>query len=140
MAAPPIMRKKKKKSESLVRKYWWVVPLLGCVGMIGWIATGPRWSRAPNSRPGGKPIAGYVASTQKMTQEYAQFYGKQLNNAGIERAFDQANQSVNAMDYTKALGLLEQVSKVAAVPVVNSLWLISQKPSSELFGSVRRTN
>jgi len=118
MTVPPIRRKTKRKSESLARKGWWVVPVLGCVGMIGWIATGPRWSRAQISTPVGKPITGYVASTLKMTQEYVHFYGKRLNNAGIERAFDQANQSVNAMDYTKAVGLLEQVSKVAAVPVV----------------------
>ena len=43
-----------------------------------------------------------------MTQEYVHFYGKPLNNAEIERAFDQANQRVNAKDYTNAVGLLEQ--------------------------------
>ncbi|MCX6631288.1 MAG: hypothetical protein NTW28_27060 [Candidatus Solibacter sp.] len=86
--------------------------------MIGWIATGPRWSRPKISAPVGKPIAGYEASALKMTQEYLRFYGKPLDNAGIERAFDQANQRVNAGDYTKAVGLLEGVSKVAAVPVV----------------------
>jgi hypothetical protein len=119
MAGPPLKRKKKKKkSESPVRKYWWLVPVLGCVGMIGWIATGPRWSRARILRPWGKPVAGYVADTRKMTQEYRHFYGKPLNNAEIERGFEQANQRVSARDYTRAVGLLEQVSKVAAVPVV----------------------
>jgi tetratricopeptide (TPR) repeat protein len=86
--------------------------------MIVWTATGPRWSRAPFSLPGAKPIAGYLADKQKMIQEYRQFYGKPLNDAGIERAFEQAGQYVSAKDYNDAVALLEQVSKVAAVPVV----------------------
>ena len=118
MAVPPIKRKKKKNSRSLVRKYWSLVPVLLGVGMIGWIATGPKWSRARINRPGGKTIAGYVTDTQKMTQEYVHYYGKPLNNAEIERGFDQANERVSERDYSNAVGLLEQVSKVAAVPVV----------------------
>ena len=119
MAAPLVRRKKKKKeNRSLAGKYWWLVPVLGCVGMIGWIATGPRWSRPQISTPTGKPIAGYVASTLTMTEEYAHFYGKPLNNAEIERGFEQANQRMRAQDYTSAVRFLEPVSKVAAVPVV----------------------
>jgi len=95
-----------------------LAPVLGCVAMIVWIATGPEWSRTPFSLPGGKPIAGYLADKQKMMQEYRQFYGKPLNDAGIERGFDQAGQYVSLKDYSGAVGLLEQVSKVAAVPVV----------------------
>ena len=118
MAAPPIKRKKKKHSRSLVRKYWSLVPVLVGVGMIGWIATGPKWSRARIKRPGGKTIAGYVADTQKMTQEYVHYYGKPLNNSEIERGFDQANERLSDGDFSNAVGLLEQVSKVASVPVV----------------------
>jgi hypothetical protein len=44
--------------------------------------------------------------------------GKPLSNAEIERAFEQADLRVRAKDYSNAVGLLEQVSKVAAVPVV----------------------
>ena len=53
-----------------------------------------------------------------MRQEYAHFYGKPLSNAEVERGFELANQRVTAKDYTNAVGMLEQVSKVAAVPVV----------------------
>lgn len=102
----------------MVRKYWWVVPVFVGVGMIGWIATGPQWSRARIRTPGGPPITGYLTNKQEMTQEYAHYYGKPLNNAEIERGFDQANLRVTAKDYTNAVGLLEQVSKVAAVPLV----------------------
>src|ERR1039457_5649077 len=110
MAAPTLNRKKKKKRRrSLVLKYWWLAPVLGCVAMIGWLATGPQWSRARIFMPGGKPIAGYAANPQKMTQEYRHFYGKPLNNPEIERAFVQAGQHVSVNDYTSAVRLLERV-------------------------------
>ena len=118
MAAPTLKRKKKKRRQSLVLKYWWLAPVLGCVAMIGWIATGPQWSRAYLIMTAGRPIAGYVANTRKMTEEYRYFYGKPLNNAGIERGFEQASQHVSVNEYTIAVRLLEQVSKVASVPVV----------------------
>src|ERR1035438_609816 len=88
MAAPTLKRKKKKRRRSLVLKYWCLPPVLGCVAMIGWLATGPQWSRARILRPWGKPVAGYVADTRKLTQEYRNFYGKALNNAEIERGFE----------------------------------------------------
>jgi hypothetical protein len=118
MAGPPVKRKRRENRQSVVRRYWWLAPVLGGVVMIGWVATGPRWSRAHITPPGGKPIAGYVSDTPKMMLEYQHFYGKPLNNAEIERGFDQASQRVSAKDYTNAVGLLEQVSKVSAVPVV----------------------
>jgi hypothetical protein len=138
MAVPPVRRKRTKRSQSLVGKYWWVVPVLGSVGMIGWIASGPRWSRPTIDTPDNKPLPGYVASMRTLTQEYVHFYGQPLrhagndagndaandagtpvgNNAGIEREFEQASQLVGARDYAGAVGLLTQVAKVAAVPVV----------------------
>ena len=75
-------------------------------------------ARADQAGQGGKTIAGYVADTQKMTQEYVHYYGKPLNNAEIERGFDQANERLSDGDFSNAVGLLEQVSKVASVPVV----------------------
>ena len=87
--------------------------------MIFWIATGPRWSRAKVNLPiAVRPISGYTSNTATVLQEYLHFYGKPLNNADIERLCNQANQRVAAKDYSNAVGLLEQVSKVAAVPVV----------------------
>jgi hypothetical protein len=119
MAAPLVKRKKKKtQGHSLVRKYWWLVPVLAGVGMIAWLATGPDWSRPRITPPTGRMMPGYIASPQTMTQEYQHFYTKALNNAEIERAFEQADERVRAKDYSNAVGLLEQVSKVAAVPVV----------------------
>ena len=118
MDAPLVKRKKKKQSRSLVRKYWWLVPVLACVAIIGWLATGPRWTRARIAPPTGRMMPGYIAGARIMTQEYQRFYGKPLSNAEVERAFEQADLRVRARDYSNAVGLLEQVSKVAAVPVV----------------------
>jgi hypothetical protein len=118
MAVTPVRRKKTKRSPSLAGKYWWVVPVLACVGLIGWVATGPRWSRPQIGTPDDKPISGYVASTQKLAEEYGHFYGQPLHNAAIEQGFAHANQRVSAKDYTGAVGLLGQVAKLAAVPVV----------------------
>ena len=119
MDAPLVKRKKKtKQNRSLVRTYWWLVPVLACVGMIGWLATGPRWSRTRIGPSTGRMMPGYISGAQNMTQEYQRFYGKPLSNSEVERAFEQADQRVRARDYSAAAGLLEQVSKVAAVPVV----------------------
>ena len=115
MDAPPVRRKKKtRQNPSLVRKYWWLVPVLACVAMIGWLATGPRWSRSRIGPPTGRMMPGYISGAQNMTQEYQRFYGKPLSNSEIERAFEQADQRVRAGDYSTAAGSLEQVSKVAA--------------------------
>ena len=119
MDDPLVKRKKKTRQDrSLVHKYWWLVPVLACVGMIGWLATGPRWSRTRISPPTGRMMPGYLAGAQNLTREYQRFYGKPLSNSEVERAFEQADQCVRANDYSKAAGLLEQVSKVAAVPLV----------------------
>jgi len=117
MAPRPFMRKKKKRRSRFLR-YWWLAPVLGGVAMILWVATGPQWSRGHLRVPGSEPIAGYIASTLKLTQEYRHFYGKPLNDAAVEREFEQAGQHASAKDYTNAMALLEHVSKVAAVPVV----------------------
>src|ERR1035438_2920997 len=119
MDAPLVKRKKKtRQNQSLVRKYWWLVPVLACVGMIAWLATGPRWSRTPIGPSTGRMMPGYIAGAQNMTREYQRFYGKPPATAEVERAFEQADLRVRARDYSNAVGLLEQVSKVAAVPVV----------------------
>src|ERR1022692_2731216 len=118
MDAPLVKLKKKKQNRSLVRQYWWLVPVLACVGVIGWLATGPRWSRSRIGPPTGRMMPGYIAGAQNMSQEYQRFYGKPLSNSEVESAFEQAGQRVRAKDYSTAAALLEQVSKVAAVPGV----------------------
>lgn len=118
MIPAPVRRKKKNKGPSPIRKYWWLAPTLAVVGMIFYIATGPKWSRARIQTPTGRPITGYVADTPAMVKEYVRFYGKPLNNAEVENGFDMANKSVADKDFSHAVGILEEVAKAAAVPVV----------------------
>ena len=118
MAAPQHKRRRKKNQRFLLR-YWWLPPVLAGVIMILWIATGPRWSRARvNLRMANRPVSGYTSSTATVLQEYLRFYGKPLANPEIEQLCNQANERVAAKDYSNAIGVLEQVAKVAAVPVV----------------------
>ena len=118
MTPAPVRRRKKNKGPSAIRKYWWLVPSLAVVGLIGYVATGPKWSRAHIETPKGRPITGYLADVRVMSREYEHFYGKPLNNAEVETRFEMANKSVAEKDYTNAVGFLEQVAKVAAVPAV----------------------
>ncbi|MEO8373483.1 MAG: hypothetical protein ABI806_30140, partial [Candidatus Solibacter sp.] len=118
MIPAPVRRKKKNKGQSPIRKYWWLLPVLAVVGMILYIATGPKWSRPRIDKPTGRPITGYLADTPTMVTEYKRFYGKPLNNAEIEKGFEMASKSVADKDFSNAVGFLEQVVKVAAVPVV----------------------
>ena len=114
---PPSSKKKKKRSR--LRQYWWLVPALLGVTLLGWLATGPRWSRARIEVPSaGSPVTGYTANTQTVMQEYLHYYGKPLADADTERLSNQANERVVAKDYANAVGMLEQVAKVAAVPAV----------------------
>ena len=118
MAAPQHKRRRKKNQRFLLR-YWWLPPVLAGVIMILWIATGPRWSRARvNLRMANRPVSGYTSSTATVLQEYLRFYGKPLANPEIEQLCNQANERVAAKDYSNAIGMLEQVAKVAAVPAV----------------------
>jgi hypothetical protein len=59
-----------------------------------------------------------------------------LTNAEAEQAFEQAGQRVRARDYSTAAGLLEQVSKVAAVPVVfNDIYFIQVWSQTKTSGN-----
>ena len=75
---------------------------------------------ASQSQSAGRRPAhlGLYSNTATVLQEYLHFYGKPLANAEIERLCNQANERVAAKDYSNAVGMLEQVAKVAAVPAV----------------------
>jgi Flp pilus assembly protein TadD len=65
-----------------------------------------------------RPIEGYVADPTAMAMEYQHYYGKVLANSDVEGWFNQASQQVRKKDYATAVVRLEQVAKVAAVPLV----------------------
>jgi hypothetical protein len=119
MAAPGPHRKKKKNRLALLRRYWWVAPALTGLAILLWLATGPRWSRAKiYLAPSRKPISGYLGSLPSLEAEYSHFYGRALASAEVKRDFELAGERVAANDYGSAVGLLEEVSKTAAVPLV----------------------
>jgi hypothetical protein len=119
MAAPQPRKKKTRSKPSLLRAYWWLPFLAGGVGMLFWIATGPRWSRPKvDLSRAPRPIAGYNSDLAVVSREYQRFYGKPLDNPEIERLANQANRHVAAKDYSNAIGTLEQVARAAAVPAV----------------------
>ena len=116
----PALRTKKKKDRWFIRKYWWLAPVLFGVTMVFWIATGPRWSRARITLPSaGQAHDGLCLRARRpCCRSTCDFYGKPLNNAESRAPVEQANERVAAKDYSNAVGMLEQVAKVAAVPVV----------------------
>jgi tetratricopeptide (TPR) repeat protein len=125
MPAPLVTRRKKKRKRSLLLTYRWLLPVLAGVGMIAWLATGPQWSRNRISEPPDRLMPGYIADIHIVSGEFQRFYGRTLDDPGVTQAFQQASRHVRAHDYSTAIGLLEQVSKVAAVPAVfNNLGLV----------------
>jgi hypothetical protein len=114
----PVRRKKKKKGRSPIQKYWWLAPVLAVVGMILYVASGPKWSRARIETPKGPPVTGYLTDSKVLALEYKRFYGKALNDAEVEKGFEMAAQSVAAKDFSGAAGFLEHVARGAAVPAV----------------------
>jgi tetratricopeptide (TPR) repeat protein len=118
---PVSTRPKKKKPNStrtLVRKYWLLAPVLAGLGLLAWLATGPRWWGPRVLSHSSAPIKGYIGTLQTVQQEYLRFHGKPLKNPAVERLFQLANQRIGLQDYESAALLLETVSQDAAVPVV----------------------
>ena len=119
MSAPGLTRKRKKVRHSLLHKYWWLVPVLCGFVILVWVATGPRWSRAKITlSPQRKPITGYLGSAASLEREFLHYYGRPLTSNAVRHDFELAGKRVAAKDYTSAVGLLEQVAKTAAVPMI----------------------
>jgi len=118
-------RKKKKSARSIVRRYWWLAPVLAGVLLLGWLATGPRWWGPRVLPTAGSPLKGYIGSVQTLQEEYLHFHGKRLKNPQLEKRFQMAGERMERQDYESAALILEGVSQDAAVPVVfNDLGVI----------------
>jgi len=63
-------------------------------------------------------LAGYIASSQVLNQEYFQFEGKSLRDLGLQQQFDHAAILAGRGDFKGAIALLEGIAKQCAVPVV----------------------
>jgi hypothetical protein len=118
-------KKKKKGTRTLVRKYWWLAPVLGGLALLVWLATGPRIFGPRVLSRAGAPIKGYVTDIQVLRDEYKQYHGKQLVNQQLEQRFQLVNDKIALQDYESAALLLENVAQQAALPVVyNNLGVV----------------
>jgi hypothetical protein len=118
--------RKRKRPVSKVRLYWWLLPVLIFLALLGWIATGPQWSgpRAGKTTE-MKALPGYISDFATVMQEYRRFYGKPLEKPELAKQFEAATQVMTKHDYLTAAGMLEEVAKQAAVPAVfNDLGLV----------------
>jgi hypothetical protein len=68
-------------------------------------------------RPHGE-VAGYISSSEVLTQEYLKFEGKPLRDLPAEQAFERAAVLAGKGDFKGAALLLETISKPCAEPVV----------------------
>jgi hypothetical protein len=118
-------KKKKKSARTLVRRYWWLAPVIVGVGLIAYLATGPRIFGPRVLTRTGAPIRGYISDVTTLKEEYVRFHGKQLRSPQVEQRFLLVNDKVAAQDYESAALLLESVSQEAALPVVfNNLGVV----------------
>jgi hypothetical protein len=110
----------------VVRRYWWLAPVLLAVSFILWLATGPEWSQPRTGRTSDLALPpGYVGAFQTVQQEFLRFNGHALDSKDLAADFDAATQSMKQHDYSGAAQSLEDVVKQAPVPAVfNNLGLV----------------
>ena len=74
-------RVKNKREVSLIRRYWWLAPVLLVVAFIAWVATGPEWSRPRTGNPTVHELPpGYVSNFATVAQEYQRFNGRPVQD------------------------------------------------------------
>jgi hypothetical protein len=119
-------RVRSKRTTSKVRRYWWLAPVLVIVALILWVATGPEWSRPRSGKTSDLSLPpGYVTSFSTVSQEYQRFYGKPLQDRELNPRFDNATRFMTQHNYIQAAQVLEDISRVAALPAVfNDLGLV----------------
>jgi hypothetical protein len=79
-------------------------------------------------RPGGDPMAGYIADVAVLEREYAVEHGKLLHDIEVRQVFQRAAELVRKGDLIPAANLLETASKTCAVPAVfNNLGFLYAK-------------
>jgi hypothetical protein len=72
----------------------------------------------PGAQGGPFVLPGYITSTAVFDQESARYYGKAAKNVDAKEKFQLAAESMSNHDYGGAASLLEEASKLAALPVI----------------------
>lgn len=112
-APPPVRIRKRRTCRAVERRPWVWLLLLALIGLLAPFAyqeIRTRWMPAD--------LEGYVHPLAALQQEYEQFEGSPLSNAGAIQEFAQASREVRERDYRGAAALLEDVSTSAPLPAV----------------------
>jgi hypothetical protein len=120
-------RRKRRRSSPWYSRYSWLLLLLLLV-LAGisypWVST---WWSSPHT-PRYQPLPGYITDAGLLRQEYLRFQGKPLGDTDVEHEFDSASDSMNRGEFSSSAALLENVARIAPVPVVfNNLGVLAVK-------------
>jgi hypothetical protein len=112
-ARPVRIRKRKRRhgQSKILRNLWLPALLLAAIAAIWGVGY------LSHLKPRGQ-IAGYIASTEILSQEYLQFEGKPLRDLAPSQEFQRAAVLAGKGDFKGAISLLETISKLCAEPVV----------------------
>jgi hypothetical protein len=112
-ARPVRIRKRKRRhgESKILRNLWLPALLLAAIAAIWGVGY------LSHLKPPGQ-IAGYIASTEILAQEYSEYEGKPLRDLGPAQEFQRAALLAEKGDFKGAIGLLETISKLCAEPVV----------------------
>jgi hypothetical protein len=100
--------------RSVLERFRWPVILVVAAGVATFLAV----SRGNRESPKARPIDGYQLDVGILSREYGRFHGRLLRDPELERQFQVATDMVGQHNYAAAIGILEEVAKHAAVPVV----------------------
>jgi hypothetical protein len=113
MSNPTPITRRGRNRPSLLSRFWW----LGLVALAVAVG-GASFLFRPRDSGQAQPIEGYLMDPGDLAREYARLQGKPLESSAAETDFQQATVRMLHRDNAGAAALLEQVAKVAPVPVV----------------------
>ena len=113
MSNPTPIPRRGRNRPSLLSRFWW----LGLVALAVAVG-GASFLFRPRDSGQAQPIEGYLMDPGDLAREYARLQGKPLESSAAETDFQQATVRMLHRDNAGAAALLEQVAKVAPVPVV----------------------
>ena len=114
-------RTSRKHRQSVPRwqRYWWLLPVVVLVAVVGWLATGPEWTRPRSGKPTPQKLPpGYVTAFSRVTEEYQRFHAKSLTDREAAMQFDKATEHMLHHEYAASAELLEAIAKKAPVPAI----------------------
>jgi len=118
---PTLIREGRKRPKYPL--HWFTIPAVVLGGAIWiWISVSSKKNSGPFVVPG------YITSTTEFEQQVVHYYGKNAARAEAEEKFQLASAAMSKRDFGGAAALLEETSKLMAIPVVfNNLGVLYWK-------------